>query len=168
MAEDFRPITNVPVISKIVEKVVCSQVDGYLNRNNFYSLEQHGFRQKHSTATALVSVNDSLMEAADRGDIRIMTLIDLSRAFDVVEHETAEPTAVASDSPGLVSELYDRSQAVCSGAGRGEIDASPHQHRDLPGFLPGTDALQHRLHRCRLLRAARGGWQPRLNGQVRR
>ena len=87
-AENFRPITNVPVISKIVEKVVCSQLDAYLNRNCLYSPEQHGFRHKHSTATALISVTDSLLEAADRGDISILTLIDLSRAFDVVDHRT--------------------------------------------------------------------------------
>ena len=60
----------------------------YLSRNHLYSPEQHGFRNKHSTATALISVNDSLMEAADRGDISILTLIDLSRAFDVVDHQT--------------------------------------------------------------------------------
>ena len=87
-AENFRPITNVPAISKIVEKVVCSQVEAYLSRNGLYSPEQHGFRHRHSTATALVSVNDSLLTAADRGDISILTLIDLSRAFDVVDHQT--------------------------------------------------------------------------------
>ena len=87
-AGNFRPITNVPVISKIVEKIVCCQVEDYLSRNHLYSPEQHGFRNKHSTATALISVNDSLMEAADRGDISILTLIDLSRAFDVVDHQT--------------------------------------------------------------------------------
>ena len=59
-ANNFRPITNVPVISKIVEKVVCNQVDSYMRRNHLYSSDQHGFRSGHSTATALVSVTDHL------------------------------------------------------------------------------------------------------------
>ena len=86
--ENFRPITNVPTISKVIEKAVCTQVDGYLSRNHVFSPDQHGFRHKHSTATALISVNDRLLEAADRGDICILTLIDLSRAFDLVDHQT--------------------------------------------------------------------------------
>ena len=86
--ENFRPITNVPVISKIIEKVVCAQVDSYMNRNNLYSPDQHGFRSGHSTATALISVTDHLLGAIDRGDVSLLTLIDLSRAFDVVHHQT--------------------------------------------------------------------------------
>ena len=87
-AENFRPITNVPVISKIIEKVVCNQVDLFLKRNHLYSTDQHGFRSGHSTATALVSVTDHLLEAVDRGDVSLLALIDLSRAFDVVHHQT--------------------------------------------------------------------------------
>ena len=86
--ENFRPITNVPMIGKIIEKLVCAQVDAYMNRNNLFSIDQHGFRSGHSTATALVSIADHLLEAKDRGDVSILTLIDLSRAFDVVHHET--------------------------------------------------------------------------------
>ena len=85
--ENFRPITNVRVISKIIEKLVCAQVDAYMKRNNLHSTNQHGFRSGHSTATALISITDHLMEAADRGDVSLLTLIDLSRAIDVVHHQ---------------------------------------------------------------------------------
>ena len=87
-AENFRPITNVPTITKIIEKVVHTQVESYLSRNCLHSSDQHGFRCGHSTTTALISVTDHVMEATDRGDVSIHTLIDLSRAFDVVDHQT--------------------------------------------------------------------------------
>lgn len=86
-AQNFRPITNVPVICKIVEKIVFEQVDNYLRRNSLYSPDQHGFRPKHSTATALVTISDDMRWAMDRGDVSLLTLIDLSRCFDVVDHQ---------------------------------------------------------------------------------
>ena len=113
-AENFRPITNVPMISKIIEKLVCAQVDSYMKRNSLYSIDQHGFRSGHSTATALVSITDHLLEAVDRGDVSILTLIDLSRAFDVVHHQTLlDQLQLLQIAPGwFQSYLSDHKQCV--------------------------------------------------------
>ena len=86
-AANFRPITNVPVICKIIEKIVFKQLDAFMRRNHLYSPDQHGFRANHSTATALATVSDSMRWAMDRGDVSLLTLIDLSRCFDVVDHD---------------------------------------------------------------------------------
>ena len=125
-AENFRPITNVPVISKIIEKAVCSQVDAYLNRNCLYSPEQHGFRQMHSTATALIGVTDSLLEAADRGDISILTLIDLSRAFDVINHQTLlDQLQLLQISPEWFRSYLDGHQQCVQVSGKGKSALLP-------------------------------------------
>ena len=112
--ENFRPITNVPMISKIIEKLVCAQVDSYMKRNSLYSIDQHGFRNAHSTATALVSITDHLLQAKDRGDVSILTLIDLSRAFDVVHHRTLlDQLQLLQIAPGwFQSYLSDHRQCV--------------------------------------------------------
>ena len=86
-AANFRPIANVPVVCKIVEKIVFQQLDIFMRRNHLYSPDQHGFRASYSTATALATVSDSERWAMDRGDVSLLTLIELSRCFDVVDHE---------------------------------------------------------------------------------
>ena len=88
MASNFRPVTNIPNITKIVEKLVLKQLTSYLNRENLYSSDQHGFRASHSTCTALLSVTDEILKGMDRSEITLLTLIDLSRCFDVIDHKT--------------------------------------------------------------------------------
>ena len=83
---NFRPISIVPVLAKIVERVVQRQLYYYLSSNHLLSPTQHGFRPHHSTETALVSVTDRIMSAADRGEVTLLCLIDLSKCFDVIEH----------------------------------------------------------------------------------
>ena len=53
-ASNFRPITNVPVICKVVEKLVHQQITNYLDHYHLFSPDQHGFMARHSTATALL------------------------------------------------------------------------------------------------------------------
>ena len=83
---NFRPISILPVISKIVERVVQRQLYYYLSSNHLLSPTQHGFRPRHSTETALVSVADRILTASDQGEISLLCLIDLSKCFDVIDH----------------------------------------------------------------------------------
>ena len=83
---NFRPISIVPVLAKIVERVVQRQLYYYLSSNHLLSPTQHGFRPRHSTETALVSVADRILAASDRGEISLLCLIDLSKCFDVIDH----------------------------------------------------------------------------------
>lgn len=82
----FRPISVVPAISKIVERVVYNQLNDYFTRHELYSRSQHGYRAHHSTETALTEVTDKIMCGMDRGEISLLVLIDLSRCFDVIDH----------------------------------------------------------------------------------
>ena len=83
---NFRPISIVPVLGKIVERVVQRQLYYYLSTNHLLSPTQHGFRPRHSTETALVSVADRILAASDQGEISLLCLIDLSKCFDIIDH----------------------------------------------------------------------------------
>ena len=84
----YRPISNLPFVSKPLERVVAHQLTTYLNMNCLLPTHQSAYRRHHSTETALLAIcNDALM-AADRGMITLVVLLDLSAAFDTVEHIT--------------------------------------------------------------------------------
>lgn len=81
---DLRPISILPILSKVLEKVVCFQMNNYLESNNMFPEFQSGFRRDHSTSTALIDVVDNIITAQDSGDATILTLLDFSRAFDTI------------------------------------------------------------------------------------
>ena len=85
-AVNYRPISIVPVITKIVERAVHQQVYRYLPQNHLLSATQHGFRPRHSTETALITISDHILSASDRGEVSLLCMLDLSKCFDVISH----------------------------------------------------------------------------------
>ena len=83
---NFRPISILPVIAKIVERAVQRQLYYYLSSNHLLAPTQHGFRPRHSTETALTCITDHMLSAVDSGKIALLCLIDLSKCFDVIHH----------------------------------------------------------------------------------
>ena len=83
----FRPISLLPTLSKILEKVVAKQMFKYLEDNNLLELLQSGFRAKHSTATALLKISDDIFSAIDASEVSFLVLLDYSKAFDTVNHK---------------------------------------------------------------------------------
>ena len=84
---NYRPISVIPVVSKVFEKMVYDQLYQYLNDNKLLSGCQSGFRSLHSTLTALLEATNSWSVNIDNGFVNGVVFIDLNKAFDTIDHE---------------------------------------------------------------------------------
>ena len=85
--DNYRPISVLPVISKILEKHVCKHFIAFLTNHDLLYKYQSGFRANHSYETILVKITDEWLEAMDKGLLTGVVMIDLCKAFDVVDHK---------------------------------------------------------------------------------
>ena len=83
---NYRPISVIPVIAKIFEKIVYEQLYEYLNNYNLLTTCRSGFRSLHSTLMALVEATNSWSVNIDNGLINGVVFIDLKKAFDTIDH----------------------------------------------------------------------------------
>ena len=83
---NYRPISILPTLSKIMEKVVHSQFYEFLNSHDLLSSKQFGFRPKYSTATALSNFADEVLLNMEQGNLCGVVFLDLKKAFDTVDH----------------------------------------------------------------------------------
>ena len=84
---NYRPISVIPVVSKVFEKIVYDQLYQYLNDNQLLSSCQSGFRSLHSTLTALLEATNSWSVSIDNGFLNGVVFIDIKKAFDTIDHE---------------------------------------------------------------------------------
>ncbi len=86
VVNNFKPTSLLSVVSKILEKIVADQLSCYLENKQILSNYQHGFRPKLSTDTALTVKINKIYNNIDNKSISLLTLCDLSKAFDSVSH----------------------------------------------------------------------------------
>ena len=117
--KNFRPVSNLSFISKIIEKVVAGRLSEHMGKNNLHEIMQSAYKEKHSCETALLRVHNDLLEAVDNKKSVALVLLDLSAAFDTIDHNILLNRLC--DRIGLCgttlrwfkSYLHNRTQCVC-------------------------------------------------------
>ena len=84
---NYRPISVIPIVMKLFERAVHSQLTNYLTTHDMLAPEQSGFRKQHSTDTVLAFFTDFLYRQMDNGFFTGVAFLDFSKAFDSVSHE---------------------------------------------------------------------------------
>ena len=84
---NYRPISVIPVIMKVFERIVRNQLSTYLNYTKLLYEYQSGFRSKFSTETALIDVTEYIINGFDSGELVGAVMQDLKKAFDKVDLE---------------------------------------------------------------------------------
>ena len=85
----FRPISNLSFLSKVVEHAAAVRLYSvYSESQQLLPSRQSAYRARHSTETAIIAVHDEIVKAIDAGEVGALVLLDLSAAFDTVDHNT--------------------------------------------------------------------------------
>ena len=116
-ATDYRPISILPIFSKVLETIVYNQLHSYLSSNNLLCPYQSGFRPFHSTVSALLNITEDIRGAMDNTKLTVMVLLDFSSAFNSVNFDILLATLRAVNIPSSViswfhSYLTGRRQCV--------------------------------------------------------
>ena len=85
--KNYRPISNLAFISKVIEKMVSVRLNEHLIKNSMFGPLQSVYRDKHSIETALIKVQNDIVSALDAGSSAILLMLDLSAAFDTIDHD---------------------------------------------------------------------------------
>ena len=84
----FRPVSNLSILSKLIENVVYNRLTKHINENNLFGKNQSAYRKYHSTETALLKVQNDILLSLDQGKFVALVMVDVSAAFDTVEHHS--------------------------------------------------------------------------------
>lgn len=87
ISDEFRPISLVPALSKLCERLMCDQISRHLDDHSLLSQFQSGFRKNHSCKTATLHVTNRIAKEIDSNNIAYLILIDFSKAFDTINHQ---------------------------------------------------------------------------------
>ena len=84
--KNYRPVSNLSFLSKVLEKVVVNQLNTHINSSNTSNQYQSAYRKFHSTETALLKIHSDILASMDAGKVIALTLLDLSAALDTIDH----------------------------------------------------------------------------------
>ena len=85
--ENYRPISVLPVFSKVIERVVHTQLSTHLDNINYLYSHQYEFRRGRSTTQAIAQLNNWVLESMDEGKVTGLLFVDISKAFDSINHK---------------------------------------------------------------------------------
>ena len=85
--KNYRPVTIVPILSKVLERIIFNQMTEYLSSNRLIHPNHHAFRAGFNTTTAMIQMYDGWVQAVESEQIAGVVMLDMSAAFDLVDHE---------------------------------------------------------------------------------
>ena len=85
-SNNYRPISILSILSKIIEKLTYIRLIRYIDRNSILNSNQFGFRKAHSTSHAITSIHEQILENVNNDEHTVSIYLDLSKAFDCVNH----------------------------------------------------------------------------------
>ena len=83
---NYRPVAVLPCFSKILEKIMYNRLISFIQKHDILYSKQFGFRKNHSTETAIIELVTKLTDAIDKNKFTAGIFLDLSKAFDTVNH----------------------------------------------------------------------------------
>ena len=119
---NYRPISVLPALSKILEKLVHNRLSSFLDKHNILYEKQFGFRPNHNTVSAVTYLTNEIIEQYENGQATLGVFIDLQKAFDTINHSILIDKLESYGIRGVAlqwfrSYLRDRDQYVsCLGA----------------------------------------------------
>lgn len=116
--KNYRPVSNLPFLGKLLEQATINQLDSYFQDNDLFDDHQSAYRTGHSTETALLKITNDILLELDQNNIVYLALLDLSSAFDTVDHTILRERLSLSQGIGsdalnwIETYLADRTQSV--------------------------------------------------------
>ena len=129
-ARNYRPISNLPVLAKLLERPVAKQLIAYLKLHGLLLQLKSAHRAAHSTETALLKVTSDNLSALDKSDLVALTLLDLSAAFDCVDLDILLRRMCVCRMHGISGVVSTGSGRILLGGNnmRGMVDAARRRH----------------------------------------
>ena len=123
---NYRPISVLPILSKVLEKLARNQLITYLNENSLLYQFQSSYLKGFSTITALTCVTNDMLNSMENKEITLITLLDLSKTFDSLDHGTLVDKLQRYGITGtslkwFINYLVDRTQCVKIGCSRSDF-----------------------------------------------